>query len=198
MNIIDTAAAAVICIFMILGIKRGLISEVFRFTAVIGGIGGAYLFYRDFRPHLSFIDLPPRIETPLSFLILFLAIALSLFILGWFIKKLIHTAMMGWLDRLLGGVFGAVKGFIIIILIGALLSVVPAKGVKNELESSAILSFSQSPPFNLTLPDKMDVYNNIRDNSLIKEIRDKGNTLKPSADLSIPTDSSEKSENRDE
>ncbi len=191
MNIIDTAAAAVICIFMILGIKRGLISELFRFTAVIGGIGGAYLFYRDFRTHLSFIDLPPRIETPLSFLILFIAIALSLFILGWFIKKLIHTAMMGWLDRLLGGIFGAVKGFLIIILIGALLSVVPAKGVKKELKASAILSFSQSSPFNLTLPEKMDVYNNLRNNTFIKDIKDKGEDLKPYADLSIPSDSSE-------
>ncbi|WP_190810164.1 CvpA family protein [Flagellimonas sp. S3867] len=101
------------------GLKNGLFVEIASLVALIGGIYGAI--------HFSYIignSLAKRFdwsETYINitaFLITFFAIVLLVHFAGKFLTKIADFAMLGFLNKLAGGVFGTLK---VAIIIGALL-----------------------------------------------------------------------------
>ena len=135
-NFVDMIIIAVICFCMIRGIFRGLTSEIFSIISLTGGFYGAYLFY----PRVARF-LPGKIQTGLyadivSFACIFCAAVIVINILGILIRFALGIIMLGWVDRLLGAGFGAVKGALFVsVLLFMVTSFYPSKisGVKQSV-----------------------------------------------------------------
>ncbi len=109
MHILDILFAVIGIISIIIGFRRGLVSELFRLLALLAGFLAAYLFYRRGSEYLTFV--PRQLSSTLSFIVLFIVAALVVLGIGWLIRKMIHLTPLGWIDSLLGGVIGLLKTF---------------------------------------------------------------------------------------
>ncbi|WP_299014698.1 CvpA family protein [uncultured Polaribacter sp.] len=118
MNIFDIIIAALLLFGFVRGIIKGLFVEVASLVALIGGVYGAIhfsFFIGDFLKESvswskEYISLAAFAGT---FVVIIVAIAL----VGKMLTKLADFASLGILNKILGGVFGALK-------IGLILSVV--------------------------------------------------------------------------
>ncbi|MDB4037071.1 CvpA family protein [Polaribacter sp.] len=118
MNIFDIVIAALLIFGFVRGVIKGLFVEVASLAALIGGVYGAIhfsYFIGDFLKEAfswsqEYISLAAFAGT-------FIIIIVTISLLGKMLTKLADFAALGIINKILGGVFGAIK-------IGLILSVV--------------------------------------------------------------------------
>jgi len=118
MNILDIILGALILFGLVRGLSKGLFVEVASLVALIAGIYGA-IYFSDFAAEFleSRVDWNEKTINITAFAITFVIIVLAISLAGKALTKLADFAALGILNKLLGGVFGALK-------IGLILSVV--------------------------------------------------------------------------
>jgi membrane protein required for colicin V production len=114
MNGLDVAAIAIVGISFLAAISKGLLSELVSLASVIAGIYLAVLFYPQAGELLTRLQVGPTIAPFLGFLIVFLATILTGAVLASLVRKGIHLLRLKWADRLLGGAFGLLRGWLIV------------------------------------------------------------------------------------
>ena len=118
MNTIDVILAALLLFGFIKGLLKGLFVEVASLVALIAGIYGAIHFSFFVGGFLSgFVQWEERYITIVSFAITFAIIVIVIALIGKMLTKMADFAQLGILNKILGGVFGALK-------IGLILSIV--------------------------------------------------------------------------
>ncbi len=152
MQIFDIIILAVVSIFVALGIKRGFIEEVFHLAAMLGGFISAFLCYPLIYNRIGFLKTSASTKTIIAFILAYIFTAFSLIIIGWILKKVIHMTILGWIDRLLGGLIGFGKATILIWIFILSVSLLPHSKVKSAFSQSAIYSFLTRLPVKLTVP----------------------------------------------
>ncbi|MBS9463309.1 CvpA family protein [Flagellimonas sp. 389] len=101
------------------GLKNGLFVEIASLVALIAGIYGAIHFSYIAGDYLAEnMNWSERYLKIAAFLITFFAIVLLVHFAGKFLTKIADFAMLGLLNKIAGGIFGALK---VAIIIGALL-----------------------------------------------------------------------------
>lgn len=101
------------------GLKNGLFVEIASLLALIAGIYGAIHFSYIAGDYLSEnLNWSEQYLKITAFLVTFFAIVLLVHFAGKFLTKIADFAMLGILNKVAGGVFGALK---VAIIIGALL-----------------------------------------------------------------------------
>ncbi len=114
MNILDIILIAIISLFFLIGIWRGLIKQLFSFIAIVGGIIVGFIFYNIAAVQILKYDLTD--DKSVAAVMGFIAIAVSYYILiqiiAWFLTKMIGKLMLGWVNRLAGGFLGIIMGII--------------------------------------------------------------------------------------
>ena len=113
----------VLGILLIWGLYKGLINGLFveltSLVALIAGIFGSIHFSYIAGDYLSQnMDWNPRYINITSFIITFIAIVLLVHFAGKLLTKIADFAMLGLLNKIAGGIFGALK---VAIILGALL-----------------------------------------------------------------------------
>lgn len=118
MNIIDIVLAALLLFGLIRGFMKGLFVEVASLVALVAGVYSA-IHFSDFAA--SFLqdktDWDEKTINITAFAITFVIIVLAIALAGKALTKLANFAALGILNKLLGGLFGALK-------IGLILSVI--------------------------------------------------------------------------
>ncbi|MBD3344260.1 MAG: hypothetical protein GF401_04270 [Chitinivibrionales bacterium] len=152
MHVFDIIISIIAALFIIVGIKRGLIGEAFRLIALIAGFAVAVTGYRTLFPHLTFIPLSDSTKLVISFLLLFFATVILVLGTGWLIRKIVRLTVLGWVDRLCGGCIGLIKAFIIawIFVLSAVSS--PFPWVEDKLGDSIVFSYLSKFPPHLSVP----------------------------------------------
>ncbi|OZV71003.1 CvpA family protein [Winogradskyella aurantia] len=119
MNIIDIVLGALLLFGLIRGLMKGLFVEVASLLALVLGIFGAIHF-----SHFAASFLEGRLDwsddtiNMAAFAITFVIIVLAISLAGKALTKLADFAALGMLNKLLGGVFGALKiGLILSVLL---------------------------------------------------------------------------------
>jgi membrane protein required for colicin V production len=101
------------------GLKNGLFIELASIVALIAGIYGAIHFSYYTGDHLSQnMDWEERYINLTAFVITFILIVMVVHLLAKLLTKIAKFALLGWLNRLAGGIFGVVK---VAVILGALL-----------------------------------------------------------------------------
>jgi len=101
------------------GLKNGLFVELASLVALIAGIYGAIHFSYFVGDRLSErLDWDPRYISITAFLVTFFVIILLVNFAGRFLTKIADFAMLGFLNKLAGGIFGCLK---VAVVLGALI-----------------------------------------------------------------------------
>ena len=118
MNTFDIILGALLIFGFVRGLLKGLFVEVASLIALVAGIYGAIhfsYFVSDFI--VNYVSWEERYITIVSFAITFAIIVLVIAMAGKALTKIADLAALGLLNKILGGVFGALK-------IGLILSIV--------------------------------------------------------------------------
>ena len=148
----DYGVLIIIGLSLVWSVFRGFVREL---VSVIGWIAG-FIFAMAFTQPLA-AQFPPSLGPFLSPLLAFLAILLGTWIvsglIGVVLSRVIQAAGLGWADRLLGALFGLLRGLIIVLILVMLggLTPLPKEPFWREavlaapLESAALLARSALP-----------------------------------------------------
>lgn len=118
MNWLDALLLLPLLIGLIRGLMRGLITEIIAIMAVILGVVGARLWGMRCAGWLfAQFQWPEGVCRVVAYALLFLAIAIVLNIAGRLLSKLLKAIHLGFINRLFGGVFGALKWGIILLVV---------------------------------------------------------------------------------
>jgi len=142
MNTFDIIIAAVLTFGFVRGLLKGLFVEVASLVALITGIYGAihfsYFVGNLLAEHVTWEERYIRI---ISFAITFAIIVLVIGLLGKMLTKIADFASLGLLNKLFGGIFGALKvGLIlsiILLVFTKLNNTIPF--ISNEQKANAVL-----------------------------------------------------------
>ena len=118
MNVFDIVIAALLIFGFVRGVMKGLFVEVASLAALIGGVYGAIhfsYFIGDFLKEAVSWD--QEYVSLAAFAGTFITIIVTIALLGKMLTKLADFAALGVINKILGGVFGAIK-------IGLILSVI--------------------------------------------------------------------------
>ena len=115
MDYADYAILGFICISILVGTLRGFVKEVFSLAVWTAAFLVAFQYSGDLAMQLDdHIDLPSG-RAFLAFSGLFIAVLILGGLLTFLIGKLVENTGLNGTDRLLGGVFGGLRGVVLIL-----------------------------------------------------------------------------------
>ncbi|WP_058554207.1 CvpA family protein [Thiohalocapsa sp. ML1] len=122
---VDYVIIGIIALSAIIGLARGLIREVLALGVWIAALLAAWFFYRPVAEQLS-----PWLETPslqmgAAVVLIVLGVLIVGAIIGWILAMLVDKTGLTGTDRLLGMVFGAGRGAVVVALLVFLASLTP-------------------------------------------------------------------------
>ncbi len=117
MGITDIVILIIIGVFGIKGLFKGLISEIFGILGLILGYLLAFQYYELGAKLLMYVGVSKNIADKAGFVVAFLAIYIIVFFVGFLLKKFFKKIQLGWLDKIGGFIFGALKATVIISVI---------------------------------------------------------------------------------
>lgn len=108
MNWLDIVIIIVAVLLGLMGLRQGIIRTVFGIAGLIAGIVLAGHYYDE----LAALLFPAGATWAhiAAYIIILLATLLVAGLVGWLVAKLVHFAMLGWLDRLVGFILGILIG----------------------------------------------------------------------------------------
>lgn len=112
LNWLDIILLVILGVTVILGLIKGLIRQIFGILTVVAGLILAVLYYSAAASFFQRFGAGATLSKFLGFLMIFFVIL----ILGWVVSRLFSKLMKGplkFLNHVLGGVFGLVKGILI-------------------------------------------------------------------------------------
>jgi membrane protein required for colicin V production len=140
MNWIDLAIVVILIISMVSGFINGLIREAASLAALILGIWGAIKFSGFTAAKLyDYFDMSGHYVGIIAFLVTFGIIVVIIHFVGILADKLADAAALGFINRLLGIVFGLFKTVLILSVFFVILNAIDARRPflpKDKLEQS--------------------------------------------------------------
>jgi membrane protein required for colicin V production len=127
MQYADYVILGIIAISILVGAIRGFVKEAFSLLVWAAAFVVAFQYSGALALHLeSHIELP-SVRTSLAFVGLFLLVLLIGGLMTFLVGKLVEKTGLSGTDRLLGGVFGGIRGLVIVlaVILGAGLTPVP-------------------------------------------------------------------------
>lgn len=140
MNWVDIAILILICLSALIGVVRGFIREAFSLLFWILAFWVGFAFAKDASASFEHLIKNPSIRYLVAFLVLFVMVLFVGSIINFILVKLVHKTGLSGTDRLLGFVFGILRGVLIVALLLLL-----AKG--NKLDTSTWWQNSHIIPY---------------------------------------------------
>lgn len=119
MNWVDIAIIIVGIIFIVIGLKQGLIRTVFSIAGLAGGIALAGRYHEPFAAVLSPGGASWAGIAAFAIIVIITLVVANL--VGMLVKRAANILLLGWIDKVFGGILGAIIG---LVLCAALLTIV--------------------------------------------------------------------------
>lgn len=140
MNWLDAVIVVVLILSLVTGFINGLVKEVASLAALILGIWGAIRFSSFTAAKLyDYFDMTGRYVGIIAFLITFGLIVVLIHFIGILADKVVNAASLGFINRILGIVFGLLKSvlimsvfFVVINALDARRSFLPKKTIEES------------------------------------------------------------------
>jgi len=118
MTVIDLIVLAIVGVSVVFGVWRGLVREVLALVAWAGAFLLANLLAPDAAKLLPQGMASEEIRLLVSFVVVFIVALVGLSVLAMLASKVVKVVGLGPADRVVGGVFGLVRGvFVVMILV---------------------------------------------------------------------------------
>ncbi len=145
---VDFAIIGIIALSAIIGLARGFIREVLSLAIWVVAVFAAWTFHRPLAEQLTPWLSTPSVRIGVAFIILVLVVLILGAILGQILTTLIEKTGLTGTDRLLGVVFGAARGALLVAVLVYLAALTPMPDDPWWKESQLIGHFQ-------TLADRM-------------------------------------------
>ena len=128
MNWLDAIIVVVLILSLVTGFINGLVKEVASLAALILGIWGAIRFSSFTAGKLyDYFDMTGRYVGIIAFLITFGLIVVLIHFIGILANKVVNAASLGFINRILGIVFGLLKSVLIMSVFFVVLNALDAR-----------------------------------------------------------------------
>jgi membrane protein required for colicin V production len=140
MQIFRIVILAFLAWFFIVGVKRGLIRQVLEVVGIIVAFLAAFYFAHNLAGWIEVrTSADYRVSLSLAALAIFIGIIIGVHFVGLGLKKIFGLTIMGVFDRVAGGLFGALKGVLIISLVLSVIMILPVPDdIKDELREDPV------------------------------------------------------------
>jgi len=125
MNWADYAILAVLALSVLMGLWRGFIGEVLALVCWIVAFWAAWMFGPALADRFSASISTPSVRVLLAYVVCFVTVLIAGAIVGFLMRKLVEGSGLSGSDRLLGMVFGLVRGFALVTLVVLLMGFTP-------------------------------------------------------------------------
>ena len=115
MTVFDFAVISILLVSLLIGLWRGLVREVLSLLGWPIAFVLSKLFANDIEPLIPMMQ-EPLLRTMLAYVLVFIVVLIVWSILVWLFSKLVKAVGLGWLDRVLGGLFGIVRGGLVLLV----------------------------------------------------------------------------------
>jgi membrane protein required for colicin V production len=115
MSVFDLIVIGIVALSTIIAFWRGLIRGVMSLVALIAAVLAAIQFSPAVAAMLSALG-DPVTRYLAAFALIFIVVALVGALLGWVLSRAIRAIGLGFVDRLLGAVFGVARGVLIVVI----------------------------------------------------------------------------------
>lgn len=117
MTVFDYVVISIICISVALSVMRGFVREVLGLVGWIAAFVAAITLSGPFS-QLMVTSVPDeRLRAIAAFLGVFFATLLLMAFIAWAFSRMLKSAGLGLEDRVLGGVFGLARGFLVVMVL---------------------------------------------------------------------------------
>jgi membrane protein required for colicin V production len=124
-NWVDSILLAVIALSMLVGLARGLVREVLALAMWACALLVAWFYFPRLQPLLGGWIASESVRMAAAFLILALVVLALGTLIGHLVTKLVERSGLTGTDRMLGGLFGAVRGGLLIAMAVFLAALTP-------------------------------------------------------------------------
>jgi membrane protein required for colicin V production len=125
MDAVDWILLALLGVSMLLGMWRGLVREVISLAGWIAGFWIAQEWAPQAGAWLPLQGASEVLRYLAGFVTVFLVVLITSVVLGWVVSKLVSAVGLGVVDRLLGGVFGGLRGVMLLLTLAVVVSLTP-------------------------------------------------------------------------
>lgn len=122
---VDIALAAVLLASVIVGLVRGFVFELLSLAGWIAAWFAAQWAAPEIAPHLPIGTRGSALNHGAAFLCAFVAALVVWSLLARLVRLLIHATPLSVPDRLLGGVFGVVRGAMLLLVVATVVGFTP-------------------------------------------------------------------------
>ena len=137
----DYALLAIIGISTLMSLTKGLIKEAMSLATLIAAFFGARLLAPKAEPILASAIVDPMYLKIASMALVFIAILILGSVVRWTMAALVKATGLTWTDRLLGMVFGAARGVLLVTVVVALVNLSPFRTDAWFAESQVVPKF---------------------------------------------------------
>ena len=139
-NWLDIVFALILIGSVVEGLKKGLARTAIGLAAVVVGLFCGLWFYPTVAAFFGTHTARP-LANVFGFLVIFVGVIMLGGILGALIAKLLKMVFLSWLDRLLGGAFGVLRGALVCAVIVALLMAFYPEPPPGSVERSQLAPY---------------------------------------------------------
>ncbi len=112
----DLAVMAVIALSTLLAFVRGVVRELIALVSWVAAVVLALAFGGEVAAVLPGLDASPAARQVLAFALVFIAVLIAGALVAMLLSRAIRAVGLGFLDRLLGAIFGLARGLAIVAL----------------------------------------------------------------------------------
>lgn len=124
MTVLDYVLLAIVVLSALVGLWRGLVSEVVALLAWVVALGAAWLYASEVALMLESHIAEPAWRQVAGFALIFVGVLLLAAVLRFLLRELLRAAGLGPADRMFGTFFGVARGLAIafvLVLVGGML-----------------------------------------------------------------------------
>lgn len=117
MTAFDYGIVVVLTISLLLGVWRGFVREVFSTAGWVAATALAVLYAQPLASHLPTFGIDPIFVGVIVLITIFILVLVLAGWLGLYLHKVIRSSGFGISDRALGGVFGLMRGIVVVLIL---------------------------------------------------------------------------------
>ena len=124
---VDWILLAVLGLSLVLGMWRGIVQEVLSLAGWVAAFYVSQMYAPMAAAWLPMEGSSQMLRYAAGFVAVFVAVLVATVLVSWVVKKLVSAVGLGPLDRLLGSLFGLMRGVVILLAVTVFVGMTPMR-----------------------------------------------------------------------
>ena len=124
---VDWILLAVLGLSFLLGLWRGIVQEVLSLAGWVAAFYVSQMYAPLAAAWLPMEGSSQMLRYAAGFVVVFIAVLVATVLVSWIVKKLVSAVGLGPLDRLLGSLFGLMRGVVILLAVTVFVGMTPMR-----------------------------------------------------------------------